>query len=141
MMRVPLSALVLGVAGLLPFIAGVLAIRGLLPGIDNPVTGYLILQSYGIAILAFMGGCFWGFAAQSDRRDWLNYALAVLPGLFAFAVVFLPDALLSLLIGFVLLQGLDVVFRARGLGPRWWLALRLPLSAVVILCLWLGWSA
>ena len=138
---VPAPALALGIAGLIPFVGGVLAIHGLAPGIDNPVTGYLILQSYGIAILAFMGGCLWGFAAQANRNGWLDFALAVLPGLFAFAVAFLPDALLSLIIGFALLQGLDFIFRARGLGPDWWLTLRLPLTVVVLLCLWLGWSA
>ena len=141
MNAIPRAALILGLAGLLPFIAGTLAIHGLMPGIGNTVTGYLILQSYGIAILAFMGGCLWGFAAQAGRGGWTDYGLAVVPGLWAFAVAFAPDAILALILGFVVLQILDMIFRARGLGPAWWLTLRFPLTAVVLGCLLLAWLA
>ena len=47
--RVPLPAAALGVAGLLPFAAGALAAWGLMPGISNPFTGLLVLQTYGAA--------------------------------------------------------------------------------------------
>ncbi len=134
----PRSATILGAAGLLPFIAGVLAIYGLMPGVSNTVTGYLILQGYGVAILAFMGGCLWGFAAQAGRTGWRAFAVSVTPGLWAFSVTFSPDALLSLIIGFVFLLILDLIFRGWGLGPKWWLTLRLPLTLGVLICLGLG---
>ena len=95
----------------------------------------MILQGYGIAILGFLGGCLWGFAAQAGRTGWREYAVAVLPGLWAFSVTFSPSPLLSLAIGFAFLQALDALFRGWGLGPRWWLALRLPLTAGVLVCL------
>ncbi|MEM8658849.1 MAG: DUF3429 domain-containing protein, partial [Pseudomonadota bacterium] len=111
MSGVPPAAALLGAAGLIPFAAGALAAHGLMPGISNPVTGLLILQGYGAAILAFMGGCLWGFAAQAGRTGWREFAVSVAPGLWAFAVTFSPDALLSLIIGFVFLLALDLMFR------------------------------
>lgn len=134
----PRPAAVLGAAGLLPFVAGVLAIYGLMPGVSNTVTGYLILQGYGVVILAFMGGCLWGFAAQAGRTGWRVFAVSVIPGLWAFSVTFSPDALLSLIIGFIVLLILDLMFRGWGLGPKWWLTLRLPLTLGVLICLGLG---
>ncbi len=138
MTRVPTPAAALGAAGLLPFIAGALATHGLMPGISSPVTGLLILQSYGSAILAFMGGCLWGFAAQAGRAGWRELGVSVAPGLWAFSVAFSPDALLSLIIGFVFLFILDLMFRGWGLGPAWWLRLRLPLTLGVLACLIAG---
>lgn len=138
MSRVPTAAAALGAAGLLPFAAGALAVHGLMPGIDNPITGLLMLQAYGSAILAFMGGCLWGFAAQAGRPGWKELAVSVAPALWAFSVAFSPDAMLSLIIGFVFLFILDLMFRGWGLGPAWWLRLRLPLTLGVLACLIAG---
>lgn len=135
---IPRPAALLGAAGLLPFVAGALAVHGLMPGINSPVTGFLILQSYGAVILAFMGGCLWGFAAQAGRTGWREFAVSVAPGLWAASVAFSPDALVSLIMGFVFLQALDALFRGWGLGPAWWLRLRLPLTGVVLVCLFVG---
>ena len=137
-MRPPLPAIALGAAGLLPFLGGALAVHGLLPGVSNPFTGYLILQSYGAAILAFMGGCLWGFAAQAGRAGWKELGVSVIPGLWAFSVTFSPDAMLSLMIGYVALFVFDLMFRGWGLGPKWWISLRLPLTLVVLVCLAFG---
>ncbi|MSU88158.1 DUF3429 family protein [Rhodobacteraceae bacterium 2CG4] len=136
--RVPLPAAALGVAGLLPFAAGALAAWGLMPGISNPFTGLLVLQTYGAAILAFMGGCLWGFAAQAARAGWLALGLSAIPALWAFGANFAADAIEALIAGFVVLMLLDAVSVARGLGPAWWLRLRLPLTAVVLICLIAG---
>lgn len=138
MNAIPRPALILGFAGLIPFIAGALTVHGLMPGISNPITGLIMLQSYGAVILAFMGGCLWGFAAQAGRTGWKEFAVSVAPGIWAFAVAFSPDALISLILGFLFLQALDLMFRGWGLGPRWWIALRLPLTLIVIICLIVG---
>lgn len=138
MKSIPAPALWLGLAGLLPFAAGALAVHGLMPGISNPITGLLILQGYGAAILAFMGGCLWGFAAQAGRTGWKEFVISVAPGLWAASVTFSPDALLSLIMGFVFLFALDLMFRGFGLGPRWWIALRLPLTIGAVACLIIG---
>lgn len=138
MIRPPLPAAALGAAGLLPFIAGALASHGLLPGVGNPFTGVLILQAYGSAILAFMGGCLWGFSVQAGKANWRELAASVAPGLWAASVAFSEQALVSLMIGFAFLQVLDLIFRGWGIGPSWWLTLRLPLTAVVLICLVAG---
>ena len=139
--RVPLPAAVLGAAGLLPFAAGALAAHGLMPGISNPFTGLLVLQTYGAAILAFMGGCLWGFAAQAGKAGWLELSLAVIPALWAFAANFAVDAVGALFAGYVVLLLLDLVIVGRELGPDWWLRLRLPLSTGVLTCLAAGMAA
>lgn len=118
--------------------AGALATHGLFPGIANPFTGVLILQAYGSAILAFMGGCLWGFAVQAGKAGWRELGASVTPGLWAASVAFSENALLSLAIGFVFLQVLDLIFRGWGIGPGWWLTLRLPLTLVVLICLLAG---
>jgi hypothetical protein len=61
----------------------------------------------------------------------------VLPALWAFFVVSsgLDTKTSYLMIGFVGLLILDVVFYRLGLTPRWWLRLRLLLSAIVLGCL------
>ncbi len=138
MNKPPLPVTLLGAAGLLPFLGGALASHSLLPGVDNPFTGLLILQSYGSAILAFMGGCLWGFAAQAGRTGFREFAVSVIPGLWAFSVTFSPSAMGSLMLGFVLLLVFDLMFRGWGLGPRWWLTLRIPLSVGAIACLAVG---
>lgn len=139
MSRVPAPAAMLGAAGLLPFIAGALAVHGLMPGISSPITGTLILQTYGAAILAFMGGCLWGFAAQAGRAGWIALGASVTPALWAFWIAFSPDPVLWLIIGFAALFILDFIYRRWGLGPAWWLRLRLPLSLGVLACLIAGW--
>lgn len=136
MTRPPLPATVLGAAGLIPFAGGALAVIGLMP--IQPFTGVLILQSYGAAILAFMGGCLWGFAAHAGRAGWQQLAASVIPGLWAFSATFAPNALLSLMLGFVVLLALDLMFRLWRLTPPWWMTLRLPLTAGVLACLAVG---
>lgn len=138
MTRVPTPAAALGAAGLIPFVAGALAAWGLMPGVSNPVTGFLILQSYGSAILAFMGGCLWGFAAQAGRAGWKELGVSVIPGIWAFSVAFSPNAMLSLILGYLVLLAFDLMIRGWGLGPAWWLKLRLPLTLGVLLCLAAG---
>ena len=141
-LRPPLAAIALGLAGLIPFVAGAATVHGLTPW--QPFTGALILQSYGAIILSFMGGCLWGFAALAGRAGWLPLGVAVLPALWAFGAGFLPlpgvelTAARALALGLVALLAADFGFARAGLAPRWWLALRLPLTVVAATCLWLG---
>ena len=64
MSGIPLPALALGLAGLVPFAYGVLMIfsaagtwptLGLFP--SDPQGGVVMLERFGAAVLAFMGGC------------------------------------------------------------------------------------
>jgi hypothetical protein len=139
--RVPPAALLLGAAGLLPFLWGAGTL--LAPdwgewsraALGARWTGRPLLVAYGAAILAFMAGTIWGFASRAPdggrRQAWL-LGLSVLPALVA---AFAGWSVAALLLGFLGLLPLDRACARRGLAPGWWMRLRLPLTAGVVLCL------
>ena len=137
---IPRSALYLALGGLVPFLvcAGV-TLSGnqvVLRGAEDE-----IMLRYGIIILAFMSGVLWGFATNaSGKMVTVAYGLSVLPALWAFftAVGPTPQALGALIPGFYGLLALDYYFWRAGLAPPWWLRLRLPLTAVVMVTLGIG---
>jgi hypothetical protein len=145
---VPAAAWAVGVAGLVPFLYGaamLVADKGALPGfglvIAAPEGGAAILARFGAVILGFMGGCLWGFASSGGRRPSPGpLAAASVPAFLAFVALggdpARSCALLAL--GFAVLQAIDVGFARAGIAPDYWLALRLPLTAVVIVCLLAG---
>ena len=137
---IPRTALYLALGGLVPFLvcAGV-ALSGnqvALRGAEDE-----IMLRYGIIILAFMSGVLWGFATNaSGKMAAVAYGLSVVPALWAFftAVGPTPQALGALIPGFYGLLALDYYFWRAGLAPPWWLRLRLPLTAVVMVTLGIG---
>lgn len=156
---IPRSALMLGLAGLLPFFWGAattlsVGLADMAVGLLGPrLVGPSILITYGVVILSFMSGVLWGFVAQTpphlsdkdiagvDRTPaWRGYAASVCPALWAFFMVSGPtgEALSALLAGFVALFALDVQFSLWGLAPAWWLRLRVMLTAGVVGCLAIG---
>lgn len=137
---IPRSALLLGLAGLIPFFA--CAVAGL-SGRPAFISGWedRIMLQYGIIILAFMSGVLWGFATKAQgRAATIGYGLSVLPALWAFFTTMGPtsQALGALIIGFIGLLGLDHYFWRLGLAPEWWMRLRLILTAGVLASLLLG---
>jgi hypothetical protein len=150
MTRIPASALLLGLAGLLPFLwgaAGILApgltawSLGVLPGRFH---GPAVMQIYGIVILSFMAGVIWGFATRaSGRQAGLFYMMSVLPPIWAFffATGATGPALAALLAGFVGLLPIDWTAMRAGLAPAWWMQLRLLLTTIVGACLVVGLGA
>lgn len=147
MTRIPFSALVLGLAGLIPFLWG--AITHAIPDLaqwsagvlGQRFTGQFLLQGYGIVILAFMSGVIWGFATKATGSvATTGYVLSVLPALWAFFMgTGAPaPALIALGAGFVGLLLIDWMFWKQGLAPDWWMALRGLLSAIVVACLAIG---
>jgi hypothetical protein len=148
--RIPTPALALGLAGLIPFLWAALLCLGLLDPTDLPLPpalkgdGRLIMIRYGGIILPFMSGVLWGFATKANGpQAFAAYSLSVLPALWWF---FLPgsglsSALINLTSGYIGLLVLDFAFQRWGLAPPWWIALRIILTAGVILCLTIGmWS-
>lgn len=144
MTSVPRSALLLGLAGLLPFAWGVVTmlyepltiwtIRTLGPRFVAP----FVLLNYGSIILAFMSGVLWGFATRADAATApLAYGLSVLPALWAFFFVGAgPEAsAINLIAGYIGLLMLDWTYARQGLAPTWWMSLRIPLTLGVIACL------
>ncbi|WP_099826659.1 DUF3429 domain-containing protein [Oceaniglobus indicus] len=144
MTRIPLSALCLGLAGLIPFVWGALTL--VFPSLADwglrvlgaRFIGPYVQLAYGTVILSFMSGVLWGFATRATGREAaVGYALSVLPALWAF--FFIGDgptsAAIYLIFGFIGLLALDWSFWRQGLAPAWWMHLRVLLSVVVVACL------
>lgn len=146
MTRIPTTALILGLAGLLPFLYGALSVlvpatAGLGWAWSPNHTGAALLQIYGIVILCFMSGVIWGFAARAEGpQATLYYALSVLPAIFVFLTAFAEarPSLVMLIAGFLALLAVDASAARQGLAPGWWMRLRLLLTAVVVICLAIG---
>lgn len=147
MRSIPTAPLLLGLAGLLPFLWAVVLIFGLgtavSPLLPDVLTGngQILMLRYGGIILPFMSGVLWGFATRADgTQAAVAYTLSVIPALWWF---FMPgsgvtSSLMNLATGFVGLLILDIAFQTWGLTPAWWLRLRILLTAVVIACLAVG---
>ena len=144
MQMIPRSALILGLAGVIPFGWGALTL------LIDPLAAFSVatfgprfvgpyLQlSYGIVILSFMSGVLWGFATRANGRDAaIGYGLSVIPALYGWLMVGggPTSAAVHLIAGFLGLLGLDWHFAQRGLAPPWWMALRLILTGLVVLTL------
>lgn len=137
---IPKSALLLGLAGLVPFIACALAGLTGWPGVFATMADRAMLH-YGIIILAFMSGVLWGFATKVEgRAAAVGYGLSVMPALWAFFTTMggPETSFLALMAGYAGLLYLDFHFWRRGLAPSWWMRLRLILSSGVLASLALG---
>ena len=137
----------LGLAGLAPFVAGALGIWWLPAGWQAAATGAFL--AYSAVILSFLGGIHWGLvmgadavASPASRRRFL---VSMAPSLIAWpALVWggLPGAVL-LALGFLAVRGYEAS-PAGGAGlPAWYRAMRTVLTAVVVAChlgviLWLS---
>jgi len=141
---IPKSALCLGLAGLLPFFWGAVTIFS--PGaadwtlshVGARFVGPYIGLAYGTVILSFMSGVLWGFATKaSGGQAATGYALSVIPALWAFFMIGggPVSAAMNLIAGFVALLVLDYAFWTWGLAPKWWMTLRVILTAGVVACL------
>jgi hypothetical protein len=147
MTQIPRTALILGLAGVLPFLFGAgtllsddLAAFGL--GTFGPrFIGPYVQIFYGTIILSFMSGVLWGFAARTDGTvAATGYGLSVIPALWAFFMVGggPVSAQINLIAGFVGLLGLDYLFWRQGLTPPWWMHLRVLLTGLVVASLAVG---
>jgi Protein of unknown function (DUF3429) len=141
--RIPRPALILGLAGLIPFLwsaatQAVPALSGWAGQWLPPMfLGSYIGLTYGTVILSFMSGVLWGFATRAETNAALAYSLSVIPALWVFLMVNDASAISTIYLcaGFVGLLLLDVAFTAWGLAPRWWLRLRVMLTVVAVACL------
>lgn len=129
---IPRPALLLGAAGLLPS----LAMPAMLAAGDGAAAFALQAgPAYGALIASFIGGAWWGLAANragdAALTRWL--VLSVLPMLAAWVALLLPPhaGLLLLAVIFALLPLADRAAQAAALAPEWWWRLRLPLSLLM----------
>ena len=129
---IPRPALLLGAAGLLPS----LAMPVMLASGDGAAAFALHAgPAYGALIASFIGGAWWGLAANKAEgaalTRWL--VLSVLPMLAAWVALLLPPqaGLLLLAVIFALLPLADRAAQSGAMAPDWWWRLRLPLSLLM----------
>jgi hypothetical protein len=145
--RLPTPALLLGVAGLVPFIG--LALLTLTAFDDAVAQRYLwALIGFGAVMLAFLGGVHWGFVLHpaalpesmdpAERRDAGRLALGVLPSLIGWAAMLTPllavpeIGLAILIVGYAGTVAAEAQLRRRDLVPTGYMAMRWGLSIVVV---------
>jgi hypothetical protein len=144
MNQIPRSALILGLAGLIPFLWGALTVT--VPSValwgqsnlGGRFIGPYVQLFYGAIILSFMSGVLWGFATKATgQMATASYVLSVIPALWAFFMTGggPTTAAVNLIVGFLGLLLLDWHFWRLGLAPPWWMHLRGLLTAIVILSL------
>lgn len=142
MNMIPRSALILGLAGLLPFLWGAATV--ILPDLGQwgqmtfggRFIGPYVQLFYGAIILSFMSGVLWGFATKATGQiATASYILSVIPALWVFFMTGggPTTAAMNLIAGFLGLLLLDWHFWRLGLAPAWWMHLRGLLTAIVIL--------
>jgi len=131
----PRSALILGVAGLIPFV-GLTAFPIIAP--DAAGLGarafHMALVTYAALIASFLGGVRWGNALSKPERQTSEFVIAVLPSLVAWLSLATPRPYdLMMLIGVFLALGIsDVGLTLSGGAPRWYGQLRVGLTAIVV---------
>ena len=132
---IPISALVLGVAGLIPFVglAGFLILAPNTAGFGSRAF-HMALVTYSALIASFLGGVRWGNALSRPERQTSEFMIAVLPSLVAWLGLATPRPYdLMMLIGVFLALGIsDVGLTLSGGAPRWYGQLRVGLTAVVV---------
>ena len=148
--RLPTAALLLGIAGLIPFVGGA---WGALHTADDAQSARFLsgLLAYGAVILAFLGGVHWGFVLQGPvpeavavpaARERYRLVFGVLPSLVGWLALLLlltlglaNVALAVLIAGFVATTAAEAELRRRALMPAGYMWLRWGLSIVVVLLL------
>ncbi|GHD63206.1 DUF3429 domain-containing protein [Jeongeupia chitinilytica] len=136
--RIPLPALVLGTAGLLPFI-----FFAVLAWSAEPLTrGHALTTyfAYAASILSFLGGLHWALGLEPDLNNgerWMRMSWAVLPPLIAWAAILAPwrVGIWLLLAMFVAQYGADVLLNRSDPThyPQWFMRLRFGLTVVVLI--------
>lgn len=129
----PLGAILLGIAGLVPFLGfAALSVAGTDGGLGTlGLAPRTILSAYGAVIASFLGGIRWGAAAARNAGN-ADYLVAIVPSIIAWAALAAPAPWDLRILGvLVLAWGLvDQDLPRRGLVPRWLGRLRLVLSGI-----------
>lgn len=136
-LAIPAVALILGVAGVIPFVGLTLApLASFEPFGRDPLN---VLALYGAIILSFMGAVHWGLAmADTHASRASGYIVSVIPALvgwFAISFLPLPVALRVIAAAFVVLLLVDLRAVKLAVAPAWYGRLRIPLTLVVVPCL------
>lgn len=141
----PASALLLGVAGLIPFFGLSLGV-GL---VGDPVLAErmtLAFVFYAAAILSFLGGVGWGLAMNETdaAQRGLAFGISIVPALIAWAGAFINvqnlDFTLAIFAAAFFVQGgWDFHLMQTRRAPRWFGRLRLGLTVAVLISIAVAW--
>jgi Protein of unknown function (DUF3429) len=135
---IPKSARVLGLAGLIPFLASAASQWVAVPYI-TPAFGLTAGMFYGAVILSFLGGIRWGTTMISPTVELEGKHLAgsvVAPLVGWISLLLAPVVGLCLLIAGFLLQAFwDVLSVEKNQLPQWFGKLRMILTAGAVLAL------
>lgn len=138
-------AWILGLAGLLPFLA-----HALFSWLSPPAELGGVLRSqthYAASVLTFLGALHWGVTLASpsivDGRAVIRLLWSVLPSIFAWIVTLYPvEMALPLLFGALLVAlVVDLLLYRDTPVPRWFLTLRVVLSAGALAAVGASWLA
>ena len=138
MTRLPLLATLLGLAGLLPFLAS-----GFASVTHRAAWGMPALIGYGAVVLAFLGAVHWGLAlapqqqgaAKSQELERARLLLGVVPALVGWAALLVPArwaALILLIAGFIGTLVVEAAGHRRLVVPPGYMWLRWILSVAVV---------
>lgn len=140
----PKLAVLLGYAGLLPFVSGALGIWVIPEGWRVVVLAALL--DYAAVILAFMGAIHWGLAMRAQETSEaarIQLGLSVVPPLLGWLAISsgmpISLALPLCLLAFGGLYAADLRAVKLGLAPQWYPSLRRPLTIIVCLSLLVAW--
>ena len=137
MQLMPKIALILSLAGALPFVAGA-AVLWTGPAAYAP-SALQALITYAAVILSFLGGIQWGIGVSvsetAPRSAQSLFLLSVVPALLAWAMLFIDTSGARLLVaiflfGFVWL--IDALLHLQALIPDWFFRLRCLITPIVI---------
>ena len=141
--RIPMSVLIPGLLGLLPFWG--LALATLIDTGFSPVAALVALIMYGAIILSFVGALWWGMAVHTAPGAQRNtmFVWSVIPALIGwFATLSTPDVGLRMLMSGLVLQWLldsMLLRKAPALMPPWVFRLRTILTAGATSALGVTW--
>ena len=134
--NIPKAALILGLAGVLPFIVFGLLAMPLGAEIVTPTQADALLIGYGAIILSFVAGIRWGLAltAHNESDQAVQMTVSVVPSLIAWTACFMPFAyglpLLALTHAAVAVW--DIRAMHNGRGPVWYAKLRMILASLAV---------
>jgi len=130
-------AVLVGIAGLIPFIAGAAGLF-LMPGNSVAILAYFYLYSAGI--LAFMAGIYWPISMQLENRCYplsplvtmlLSQAFFITAGIGLLLPT--PAQVVLYTLAYLALYLVDVRWM-KIYWPDWYRQMRLVLTAVVLVC-------
>jgi hypothetical protein len=136
---IPQTAIILGYGGATPFVT--LAVLSILFEERFFIEALIV---YAAVIISFLGGIYWGAAMNSLSQNKFtailktNLCISVTPALLAWGTLLIKNvkvATILLSVGFLAQLIVDVIATKNGYFPYWYKALRIPLTAIVLLCL------